>query len=221
MEEGNRELEAALKKVQVIRVAATVFAIVLFLAIGIVTWNKKLLPGSAKSESSAAQNEASQQTFTVAPSPVSSSLSMTGTLEPLHIVNITAPLTGKIREVFFRYGDIVKAGQPLLRMDTSEVEVKFREAKAAYIRAVEHFNEMEHWDKSPELSGPTLLAKTKLSLETKRRTSKRRNAFLKGIVPANEYEGAKRQYAGQSSTCCPRRRRSGHHRQKEGEQNRK
>jgi len=48
-EEGNKNLEAALKKVQVIRVAATVFAIVLFLAIGIVIWNRKLVPGTATS----------------------------------------------------------------------------------------------------------------------------------------------------------------------------
>ncbi|MFZ2198095.1 MAG: HlyD family efflux transporter periplasmic adaptor subunit [Thermodesulfovibrionales bacterium] len=199
MEEGNRDLEAALKKVQVIRVAASVFAIVLFLAVGIVTWNKKLLPGSSGSASSAARKEASQQTFTVAPSPVSSTLSMTGTLEPLHIVNVTAPFTGKVREVFFRYGDIVKAGQPLLRMDTSEVEVKYREAKAAYIRAVEHFNEMENWDKSPEVARTQRsLAKTKLSLENEKKNfEETERLFKKGIVPANEYEGAKQQYASQ------------------------
>lgn len=199
MEEGNRNLETALKKVQVIRVAATVFAIVLFLAIGIVTWNKKLLPGSGKSDASAAQKEASQQTFTVAPSPVSSSLSMTGTLEPLYIVNITAPFTGKVREVFFRYGDIVKTGQQLLKMDTSEVEVKYREAKAAYIRAVERFNEMENWDKSPEVArAQRSLAKTRLSLESEKKNfEETERLFKKGIVPANEYEGAKQQYASQ------------------------
>lgn len=199
MEEGNRDLEAALKKVQVIRVAATVFAIVLFLAVGVVTWNKKLLPGSGKGVSSAAQKEAARRTFTIAPSPVSTSLSITGALEPLHIVNITAPLTGKVGEVFFRYGDIVKAGRPLLRMDTSEVEVKHREAKAAYIRAVERFNELENWDKSPEVArAQRSLAKTKLSLENEKKNfEETERLFKKGIVPANEYEGAKQQYAGQ------------------------
>lgn len=199
MEEGNRDLEAALKKVQVIRVAATVFAIVLFLAIGVVTWNKKLLPGSGMSKSSASQKEASRQTFTVAASPVSTSLSMTGTLGPLHIVNITAPLSGKVKEIFFRYGDLVKAGRTLLRMDTSEVEVRFREAKAAYIRAVERFNELENWDKSPEVArAQRSLAKTKLSLENEKKNfEETERLFKKGIVPANEYEGAKQQYASQ------------------------
>ena len=199
-EEGNKNLEAALKKVQVIRVAATVFAIVLFLAIGIVIWNRKLVPGTATSASSAASPKAAtQKTFTVAPSPVSSSLSMTGTLGPLHIVNVTAPLTGKVREIFFRYGDLVKAGQPLLRMDTSEVEVKYREAKAVYIRAVERLNELKNWDKSPEVArAQRSIAKTKLSLDNEKKNFEETERLFKmGIVPANEYEGAKQQYAGQ------------------------
>lgn len=199
MEEGNRDLEAALKKVQVIRVAATVFAIVLFLAIGIFTWNKKLLPGTIGVSSAASPRAASQKTFTMTPSAVSASLSMTGTLEPLHIVNVTSPLTGKVKEVFFKYGDIVKNGQLLLRMDTSEAQVRYRDAKAAYIKAAGRVNEVENWGKSPEVaSARRSLAKTKLSLENEKKNfEETERLFKKGIVPANEYEGAKQQYESQ------------------------
>ena len=199
-EEGNRNLEAALKKVQVIRVAATVFAIVLFLGIGIVTWNKKLLPGANReSQAATAKNDAATKTLTVTPAPVTSSLSMTGTLEPLHIVNITSPFAGKVKEMYIRYGDIVKAGQVLLKMDTSEVEVRYREAKAAYIKAVEHLKEVEHWDKSAEVArAQRSLTKTKLTLESQKKNfEETERLFKKGIVPANEYEGTKQQYAGQ------------------------
>lgn len=197
MEEGNKNLEVALKKVQMVRVAATVFAIVLFLAIGLFTWNKKLLPGGKRQAQSAGTG--APKIFTVMSAPVSSSLSLAGSLEPLHIVNITSPLSGKVKEMNVRYGDIVKAGQLLLSMDTTEVEMKAREAKAAYIKAAEHLREIEDWDNSTEVArARRSLTKAKLTLENQKKLyEETERLYKKGIVPATEFEGTRQQYAGQ------------------------
>lgn len=196
-EEANKELKAALKKVQIIRVAATVFIILLFIAVGVYSWNRSLLPERRKlTTANAAQKDAASQIHKIVRGSVTSALYLTGTLEPLNVVNITSPIYGKVKEVFFRYGDIVKAGQILLKMDTSEVEVRHREAKAVYIRAVERYREIEKWEDSQEVVRvKRSLSKAKLALDLQKQTYEdTERLFKKGLVSASELAYAKQQY---------------------------
>ncbi|MBI5100605.1 MAG: PAS domain S-box protein [Nitrospirae bacterium] len=197
-EEANAGLEAALRKVQVIRTAATVFSIILFVGIGLFTWNRKLGPEKAGGPGPGASAQA-PATFTVNARQFSSALQVTGALDPIHIINVTSPILGKVREVRFHYGDIVKEGQALVIMDTSEAEVKLSEAKASYIKAVEKVRELDDWESSPEVArARRSLSKAKLSLENqKKNLEETERLFKKGIVPATEYEGVRQQYLGQ------------------------
>jgi HlyD family secretion protein len=91
----------------------------------------------------------------VTPQPVSSSISLTGKLLPLQMVNLASPISGKVGQVLVRYGDVVKAGQPLVLMDTSEALIKHREAKSAFIKALTNYKQMEKWDTSTDVAGLT------------------------------------------------------------------
>jgi len=135
-EEGNQQLQAALKKVQVIRITATAFTILLFLGIGLSVWSRT--PSFSSRPPSAGPETAQVATtvIPVTPQPVSTSIALTGKLLPLQMVNLTSSISGKVAQVMVRYGDVVKAGQPLVTMDVSEAQIKHREAKAAYIKAL-------------------------------------------------------------------------------------
>lgn len=197
IEESNKDLGAALKKVQMVRIAATAFTILLFLGIGFFTWNRKYSTGSRPV--AAVQKEKAPSVFRVTPQPVSSLISVTGNLDPLNIVNITSPLTGKVKKINFNYGEIVRAGQVLLSMDTSEVEVRYREANAAYIKASENFKSLQNWDGSTDVARARRShTKAKLTLESQKKIlEETERLFKKGIVPASEYESAKQQYVNQ------------------------
>ena len=198
-EQGNEQLQAALKKVQIIRNTATAFTIILFLGIGLFVWNRK--PAgfvSSRSAPQAAQG-GTVTTLAVTPQPISTSISLTGKLQPLQMVNLTSPLSGKVAQVMVRYGDVVQAGQPLIAMDTAEAQIKYREAQSAYIKASANYRQMEKWDTGSEVTRANRsLTKAKLSLENQKKTlDESERLFKKGIIPATEYESARQQYTNQ------------------------
>jgi len=198
-EEGNQQLQSALKKVQIIRNSATVFTIILFLGIGLFVWNRKPASISSSPTSSPTAQGAATTVMPVTPQPVTTSIALTGKLLPLQMVNLTSPISGKIAQVMVHYGDVVKAGQPLLTMDVSEARIKHREAKAAHIKALAAYKQMEKWDTSADVArAHRSLAKAKMSLENQKKTlEETERLFKKGIIPATEYESAKHQYANQ------------------------
>lgn len=201
MEGTNASLQAALKKVQIIRIAATAFTIVLFLSIGLYLWNRNPLGEQTTSLLGAAAAIPAQgaATLTVAPQAISSTINLNSKFQPLETINITSPLAGKVLNVSFRYGNVVKAGQTLLTMDTAETEVKFREAKAAHIKAVANYQQMEKWESGSEvIRAKRSLTKAKLSLDNQKKAlDETERLFKMGIVPATEYESAKHQAINQ------------------------
>jgi len=199
-EEGNQQLQAALKKVQIIRNTATIFTIILFLGIGLFVWNRKPRINNAAPPTAATSGAAmAASVVPVTPQPASSSIALTGKLLPLQMVNLTSPISGKVGQVMVRYGDVVKAGQALLSMDTAEAMIKYREAKAAYIKALNSYQQMEKWDTSTDVTrAHRSLAKAKLALENQKKTlDESERLFKKGIIPATEYESARHQYTNQ------------------------
>lgn len=198
-EQGNEQLQSALKKVQIIRNTATAFTILLFLGIGLFVWNRKPAGFTPTVTPPPTRQAGGMTTLPVTPQPVSTSISLTGKLLPVQMVNLTSPISGKVGQILVRYGDVVKAGQPLVVMDTSEAQIKFREAKAAYIKALTSYKQMEKWDTSSDVArAHRSLAKAKLSLENQKKTlDESERLFKKGIIPATEYESARHQYSNQ------------------------
>ena len=198
MEETNASLHAALRKVQLIRVAATIFVILLFLSVGFITWkqtgalSRASWGGSAKGQ----QQAAAARSLTIVPTSLTDSIGLKGTLKPIQIVNITSPFTGKIMEKNFEYGQAVAKGQILLKLDRTETEVKYRDAKTAYIEAQEKVKELENWTKGNEMAkAQQSVTRSKLTLDGLQKTyQETERLFKKDIVPATEYASAKQQF---------------------------
>lgn len=58
-------------------------------------------------------------------------ISVTGSLQTLDDVTLSAKVPGKIAKVFVREGDVVQAGQVVVQQDTSDLEAQLRQAEAA------------------------------------------------------------------------------------------
>lgn len=74
-------------------------------------------------------------TMTVEQKTFTSELYGSGTLEPAHTVAVTAPVEGTVLKVLFRYGEPVKAGQPLFILSSQKGLADYRRALTDYIKA--------------------------------------------------------------------------------------
>ena len=201
IEEKNQALTTALKKVQVMRVAATIFVVGLFLGVGTYAWNTVSPSSAARAAApiSEARAPGDLSTVTVAPQRIASTISLVGNLAPRREVNVTSPITGKVAATHFQYGERVAEGQRLIDLDTTEVERDYREAQAAHIKALQHFKEIENWASGIEASrARRAITKAKLALEGREnKLNETRLLLQRGVIPASEHEAAERQYRSQ------------------------
>ena len=199
LEENNETLTAALRKVQVTRVVATVFVIVLFLAVGLATWN---VGGPAAATVAEAPPAAGDNLYTVVVKPqrLTSTIALFGRVAPQREVHVASPVEGKVAEIHFSYGERVAAGQLLVDLDTTEVEAELRGAQAALIRAERQFEALADWENNPETARMRReLSKAKLALDNQRSEVEQSASLLEqGIVAAAEHDAAERQYRSQT-----------------------
>jgi PAS domain S-box-containing protein len=197
IEAKNKDLGSALKKVHMIRIAATASVFLLFISLGFVVWKKSVPSVSLSSGPSRSPGDASSmKTLTVSPQTLTDKITLKGSLHPAKIINVLSPFGGKVKEVFFKYGQSVKKGQVLLAMDSAEVEMRVRDAKVAYIEALENMRKYELWERGDEVArAKRSLTKSTMSLETsKSRFENSEMLYKKGIISKNEYDGDKQSY---------------------------
>jgi len=198
LEATNNDLHAALKKVQMIRIIAGAFVFLLFVTLGFIMWKKSVPTGpSVSKRPSVGRGDASVvRTFAVNPQTLTDRITLKGALKPVKIINIISPFTGTVKEMSFQYGQSVTKDQLLLMMDTAELEVKHRDAKVAYIEALENMKKYERWEHGDEVTkAKRSLAKSMMSLESsKNKFESSEMLFKKGIIPKTEYDGDKQSY---------------------------
>ncbi len=198
LEGANTNLQSVLKKVHMIRIAATAFVIVLFVVLGLVSWKRIIPPGSRPAQETRAEmkDPSLMKTFVVSEQRLTDSTALKGSLKPINVVNITSPFTGKVKEKYFQYGQPVQKGQLLLKMDAIETETKHREANVAYIKALEKMREADKWDTADEVTkARRSVTKSKMTLDTaKNKFEQSDTLFKKGYISSTDYGSDKQQY---------------------------
>lgn len=194
MEESNRRLEGALKKVKWIRFFI-LFAVVLGLSgTAGYLWFQGDLSATLFPKETADPHQPGQDmaTATVMARPLTAAISLSGSVAPLEEINVMAPFEGKIKEKYFVYDEKVEKGAPLVLMDTTRLEVELRQAKTAYIKAEQSFRQVRDWEKSVDVSNAKRnFTKTRISLDASRRKlEESRILFEKGIIAGSELESA-------------------------------
>ncbi|MFN2268664.1 MAG: efflux RND transporter periplasmic adaptor subunit [Desulfonatronovibrio sp.] len=197
MESKNDLLQKALKKVQVVRVASTIFIIGLFVGLGFYYFQGnalfKGLEKSANQESPAVQGES--EYHTVSPAPLSSSVSLSGSLEPLEEIVVTAPFEAMITRRDFSFGQMVEQGDILLVLDSSDLEIKLRNARSDFIKSNQKLQDILNWDSGTEMTrARRSLSRARDTLGVnERKLEESELLFSKGIIPAQELDSAQRQ----------------------------
>jgi len=194
-EETRELLEAALKRAQRLRVAVSGGAILLFVALGLASWRL----GGVGAAREAAPRRGRGEPVTVTAKPLEVRLPLTGRLEPLTMSAVVAPIAGTVKHVWFRAGERVERGQRLLELDTTQVEVEQRTARAAVIKAEQRARDLRSWSDGPAVAeARRRLSKARLALDASRESLEETKAlFEKGIVGRAEFEAAQREHASQ------------------------
>lgn len=193
-EEANVELRAAMAQTGIVRKIWMLFFVCLILA-GI-AW-KGFDSGSLGAVLSETRNNEPAdgktiETVKVENSPVSANLSFVGQIEPLTQKVFLSPFSGKVIEKYYLEGQLVKAGDPLLKLDTTELEIKVRQARSTMIRAKKEHIQIREWAGGPRVTQARLsMARQKAILDNlKRKLDEAQVLFDKGIIPGSELESA-------------------------------
>ena len=200
LEDSNQMLASALWQGRRTRMAATAFIIILFLAVGLIVWRSgspEAPDPSAPPPSASAAAEGA--VLVVAPQRIRATILLSGHVAPQNEVQVTSPIAGKVAKPHFRYGERVAQGQRLVDLDTAEVEGERRAAQATYIKALQHFNDLEDWANNVEVvNARQALSKAALALEIQKGALDQ-SAFLleQGVVSANQHEATERQHHSQ------------------------
>lgn len=195
-------LEAAIRKIRVIRTISIGFVAVLFVGLGVYLWTQDIggnRRAAASRAATAAPAAGAVPTVRVQPQTVSSTLSLSGTLEPYAVVNVVAPFNGRVKEKLFEYGQSVKKDQVLLVLDATEAESQLRQAETTYAKARDDAANLENWDKSNEVSDARRnLTKARNNAKAlEQRAADTKKLFDRGIVSASEYQNLVEQLSTQ------------------------
>jgi multidrug efflux pump subunit AcrA (membrane-fusion protein) len=156
-----------------------------------------LLAGAGLALRSPASNPvaAAEQWLAVKPDPLVHQIGLVGKIEPDTTLTLTAPFDGNVQANLVEQGQRVEAGQVLLRMDPSTLEVQLRDALSAQLKARRTVQEMQDWDSSPTVSRARRSLRTAemTAGNTQRKLTESENLFQRGIIPRNELDDLKQQ----------------------------
>ncbi len=132
---------------------------------------------------------ANDATFTVTAGPVTSRVAVVGIVDAGSVVSVVGPFDGLVREKHFTYGGQTERGTPLLTLDTSDIQVRLRDAEAAEIKAQQHVAELYDWNNGPDVSRArrTLASADLETGSLGSRLAQTKMLLSKGIVAADEY----------------------------------
>ena len=198
LEETIRRLGTASRRINVVRVGAAVAVLALLVMIGLYVWDAG--PGISEAVSGPAPAVAGDlDVLVVEPGPIASSISMIGRLAPRREVEVTSPINGKVAQVHVHAGEWVIEGQPLVEMDGAEIRIEHRDARVAYIKALDRVEELEGWSDHADVSrARRALSKTRLALEARKNQLSETTFLLeRGLIPASEHAAAEREHHNQ------------------------
>ena len=200
LEARNEALLAMTKRVRTARVAAMLFVMVVFLAIG--AWYVRpldLFSATAALDAGPGVEEAGDPgalpTVTVQPREFRSTIALRGHLAPGRVAEIVSPIESHVSALHAAPGDRVAAGDPLVALDTGQLAADHRRAQVEHIKAHDRLVELEDWESSADMArARRALRRAKIAFDDAERHLAR-TAFLleQGLVPTSQHEDAQRQ----------------------------
>jgi len=189
-----------LKRHTRLHILAALAIIVVFAVSGWYTWTRTHVAAYVEEDlGHDSEGKAQRNVFKARIQPLSSSISLSGSVEPYETINLLSPFAGRVLKRRFGYGQKVAKGALLIKLDTSELEMKLRDARVAAIKAQENYHKLQNWKNSDTvLQAQRGLNKAKNDLEvTEQKLQESQMLFKRGIIPLDEYRSLKEQVINQ------------------------
>jgi RND family efflux transporter MFP subunit len=198
LETATKQMEAMGKRSSRIRIMATGGVIALFVVIGGLSWWRSAAAVPRPPTFAAGGQTGGGSTITAMPHPIESRITVPGAIYPGSIINVVAPFDGPIKEKRFDYGQQVERGATLLVMDTADIEMRVRDARAELIKAQGQEATLKNWTQSSEVvtARANALASDQALQELKRRAASTKALLDQGIIAQTEYDGMVDQMRG-------------------------
>lgn len=122
--------------------------------------------------------------------PLIHQIGLVGKIEPQATISLTAPFDGNVLTTLVEQGQRVEAGQTLLKMDPSLIEIQLREALSTQLKARRAVQELQDWNNSTQVTRArrTLRTSQMTVSNSERKLSESQNLFARGIIPRNELD---------------------------------
>lgn len=122
-------------------------------------------------------------------------ITVTGTVEPLNIFYLDASDGGKILRKYVEEGAVVKAGDPLVKLDNPSLSLQVMSTQSSFLQAETMTKQTRMTFEQNLLGKQDQLLQVELGLLNQKRVfSNSRTLFEKGLVSKNEYESACERY---------------------------
>lgn len=139
--------------------------------------------------------------ITVTPRPLNITLGLSGYIDSADKQTLYAPFAGTVSSVRFRVGDGVKAGQTILVLDTTEIDIQIRQAWADLLKAKGEAARLQSWAGSPDVQRArrTLSAARGNLTDVNSKLSESRALYRSGIIARQEVDSLIRQQIQQQA----------------------
>ncbi|GAA4716422.1 efflux RND transporter periplasmic adaptor subunit [Brevibacillus fulvus] len=120
-------------------------------------------------------------------------VSLSGRLEAKQQVDLTSKASGRIKQIFVKVGDSVKAGQPIAKLDDEEGLVDLQRAEASYTLAKARYQETKEGTRAEDIAkSENTLKELQSKYESAKRDYERNESLFKeGAITSAELEQAR------------------------------
>lgn len=192
LEEKTQSLDQAKRRLRGLGIIAIAMALLVVGGAAFYAWTSVAPPEIRRPAATAAAAPAG---FVVSPRPLRQTTTVTGTIEPGKVVEVTAPFAGEVLARDFVYGARVREGQELLRLDAAELERERRKSIVATMNAQQKVDELVAWERGAEVQrARRQLAQSRQSLERSQQQLATATELLnRGIIAKQEHDSLKQQ----------------------------
>ncbi|WP_176508278.1 MULTISPECIES: efflux RND transporter periplasmic adaptor subunit [Pseudomonas] len=142
-----------------------------------------------------------QRWLRVEPQSLENRLGLVGRLQAARQVTLSAPFAGVVAAMPVEEGQRVEAGQPLISLDTAQLDIQLRRAQAERLKAQDQLLQLRSWQGGPQVArglravgaARAAMAATQASLDDTQRLFERGIVARMEVASLEQLLGAQRQ----------------------------
>ena len=194
LETRNLELQALLRKMRAVRGIATACVAAIVLGIGAYVWSDDSSTHWFSAASGQEPTAGERRTVAARRGHIASTIRVASKIAPRREVSVASPLSAHVDAVAVDVGQKVAAGETLVELDVTEIEIQLRGAQATHLGAKARLEDLERWERSPDAAiVRRRITRARFALEASReQLAEKRFLVERGLTPAARLEAAER-----------------------------